>query len=302
MKKRILLIDADLKGPNLALMKISAWHKKQGHIVYLNAGCDPDLVYISCVFSQNKSKALGLAKFYQTFAKVKVGGTAMRNGPLPHEIEHIMPDYDLYGLDYSMGFTSRGCIRKCPWCVVWKNEGMIRDHTSIDEFWCRSHKKVVLLDNNFLASPRWRENIQFLIDRDLQVDFNQGLDIRLVTKEFAEMLSVLNVRPLRFSLDSSDLIPVFRKNIELVLKYFKPRNITTYCLIGFNETRQQDHDRLLVPWEYGVYPYAMPFSDPQKMKNKIDKDVRKLTRWCNHKAIFKTVAFKDYDGKVRWRK
>jgi len=171
-------------------MKISAYHKMKGDSVGFNIK-NPDLVYISCIFSWNRSKALGIAKFWESIGcRVKIGGTGidLKNN-LPYEIEHIMPDYALYNLDYSIGFTSRGCIRNCPWCIVPKKEGGIKDHASLDEFLYPSHKKLILYDNNFLASPKWHENLKELIRRKIKVSFNQGLDIRLIDNENAENAS-----------------------------------------------------------------------------------------------------------------
>jgi hypothetical protein len=291
---KILLIDVDNKGPNLALMKISAYHKKRGDSIFLNSGCSPDLVYISCVFSYNKNKALQIKKFWENFTKVKMGGCAINDEKLLPHIEHIKPDYELYNIDYSMGFTSRGCIRNCPWCIVRKNEGQIRDYAPISEFWDTSHKRLVLLDNNFLASPKWEENVDFIKEHDIEVDFNQALDIRLIDDYTAKKLSQIRIKPLRFSLDSSELIPIYEKKIKIVLKYHKPHNIMTFCLIGFKESVEQCYNRLMIPWKYKIVPFAMPYRDPNSLSYEIEKKFKDLARWCNHRAIFKSVKWEDY--------
>lgn len=167
---KVLLVQVDGKMPNLALMKISSWHKKQGDKVFLQNLINPDKVYISCIFSQNRAKALGIAKMFN--CQVEVGGYGINDAQLPFDVEHTMPDYSLYGIRYSIGFTSRGCIRNCPWCIVPKKEGNIKDHAPINEFYVSAWKKLILWDNNFLASPRWYENLREIITRKIKVSFN----------------------------------------------------------------------------------------------------------------------------------
>jgi hypothetical protein len=136
---KILLVDVDRKFPNLALMKLSAYHKKKGDEVYLNYCPNPDLIYVSCVFTWNREKALQVGSLFKE--KVIYGGSGIDlSVTLPDEIEHICPDYSLYGIDYSMGFTSRGCIRKCGFCIVPQKEGYIREHSPLSEF--VRHEKV----------------------------------------------------------------------------------------------------------------------------------------------------------------
>ena len=184
-ERSVLLVDADSKKgfPNLSLMKLSAWYKKEGWSVDLIKGLPMapplhlyDKSYISVIFFQNKERALDYAMI---LPNCEVGGSGYDlTKTLPDEIEHIMPDYSLYDIDYSIGFTSRGCIRNCGFCVVPKKEGEIRDNAPITEF--LAHDKVMLLDNNFLASPRCKNNLDFLIINDLKVNFNQGLDLSLI--------------------------------------------------------------------------------------------------------------------------
>ena len=149
--ENILLIDFDSKIPNLAIMKISAYHKLKGDKVGFKTR-NPDIVYISCIFSKNLPRAKGIPTMFPK-AEVHIGGPAFRSpNYLPDDIEHIMPDYSLYEMDYSMGFTTRGCIRNCSFCIVPKIEGKFREHAPISEFHNRDFDKLILLDNNFLAS------------------------------------------------------------------------------------------------------------------------------------------------------
>ena len=192
---KVLLMDLDVTKrrrlfPNLALMKLSAYHKAKGDDVFLNFPlCRPDASYASCVFTWHSKRARHLDP------GVKIAGSGVDlETKLPDEIEHIKPDYDLYpGVEVSVGFTSRGCIRGCPWCIVPEKEGWISSAASIYEFWDQRHRKILLLDNNFLASPYYRSTLRDLKSEGLEVDFNQGLDIRFVDDEVAEQLARLTL-------------------------------------------------------------------------------------------------------------
>lgn len=116
---KVLLIDVDSKIPNLALMKLSAYHKAKGDKVYLNNGCgSSDIIYASIVFSRNKNKLNGLRYFYPN-AEIRIGGSGYSlDSKLPNEVEFLKPDYSLYPeMDYSLGYTTRGCNRCCYFTV-----------------------------------------------------------------------------------------------------------------------------------------------------------------------------------------
>lgn len=293
--KCILLIDVDSTIPNVPLMKISAGHKNCGDHVFLNKGCDPDKVYISCVFSWNKAKALGIAKMFS--CEVEVGGYGVSDRQLPSVIEHMMPDYSLYpNMDFSMGYTSRGCLRRCKFCIVWKKEGTIRDHASIGEFWNPSHRKLVLLDNNFLASPKWKQNIEFLITHRIATTFCQGLDIRLVNDENALWLSLVNSQTMSFghrmyyfAFDDPALEDRVRKGVAILRKHgIKPYHLTFYLLCGFSTSHEEDMHRFKVIREWGAHPYVMKFNDRRD-----DVWLNHFDRWVNA-HIYKACRFEDY--------
>jgi hypothetical protein len=287
---KVLLIDVDSKIPNLALMKISAFHKQKGDTVFLNSGCDPDKVYISCIFKKNHAQAMGIGKMFN--CPIEWGGSGIDlTTKLPLQIEYMKPDYDLYGIDYSMGFTSRGCIRKCEFCVVPKKEGPICHHEYIPLFLGEGHKKVVLLDNNFLASPTWEENLGFIWDFDLKVNFNQGLDIRLINEKNAAFLQHTKYydfdfrdRRLYFAWDWMELEETVEKGIQTLKDAGIPgRHLTFYVLMGFNTTIEQDRYRAEKLTEWGVDPFAMP------MDNGGSRELRKLVRSINRKEIWYTL-------------
>lgn len=290
---QILLVDADSHNgfPNLSLMKLSAYHKNLGDHVNLIKGIpstapleQPDKAYISCIFFQNTEAVKDYAA--QFSCPVEIGGSGVDlKKELSYEIEHIRPDYSLYNLDFSLGFTSRGCIRKCGFCVVPEKEGMIRDNAPISEFLLPGHKKVVLLDNNFQASPRWRENIAFLVEHDLKVSFNQGLDIRLVTKEFAQSLVktkyytwTFKTRSLYFAFDSISIEKsVIRGIKKLTEAGIRPGHLMFYVLVGYDTTFEQDMHRINVLRNLGAKPFVMIYNQSK------ERDLRRLARWINRK-------------------
>lgn len=299
MVKRILLIDADgTSFPNLALMQISTYFKQQGHTVEFGAtDSKPDEVYISCVFTKNREKATLAATWYPE-AEVYFGGTGFNlTTEIPAEAQHMKPDYSLYPeVDYSLGFTSRGCIRECPPCVVPEKEGWIHEHSPIAEFLEPRFNKINLLDNNFLASPKCIEKLKQLIELHLKTSFSQGLDIRKVTPEIAEFLSQVwyydqkfNDRRLYFAWDFPEVEPYVLKGIETLLDAgIKPRHLMFYVLIGYNTTYEQDKHRVNTLIDLGVMPYVMPFNEMRGTYH------HHLRRGVNYR-YYKVVPWVKYD-------
>lgn len=289
---KILLIEGtkgNIEFPNLALMKLSAWHKKKGDIVALNRMDDPDKIYVSSPFNR---PITNMNVFLYDKAKIEIGGYGVNSKMLPKEIEFIRPDYDLYGIDYSMGFTSRGCIRKCPFCVVPKNEGYIRNHQHIKDFLHPNHDRVVLLDNSFVNSPKFLDNAKYIIDHKIKININQGIDVRTINLEQAKILKEIMFRSrsfkgtsLYFAWDNSNDEKQIRKGIQNLLDAgIKSRYLSSYVLVNFNSTFEEDLHRCNVLWkEYGVLPFIMSF-----------KGKHPLQRWANRRYI-KYTSWEDYD-------
>lgn len=282
---RVNLIDIDGTTPNLALMKLSAHWKAQGAEVVLNSCTPADKVFISVVFSKNLPQARKIQR--------ALGGTIGGSGTgdyslvLPDEIEHICPDYSLYGIDYSIGFTSRGCFRDCSFCIVPAKEGKISEWSPLDEF--VRHSNVTLLDNNFLASPLWREKLTAMICRKLKVDFNQGLDIRLLNEEKAALLAELAPPYLRFAWDSMELMPQVKRGIRLLRDAGYPINrnrIGFYVLTGHDATPKQDLYRLDYLHRLNINTHVQPF-----VKNRQNN---RLSRWGNQPRIWTKSRFSQY--------
>jgi hypothetical protein len=311
---KVLLVDVDSKIENLALMKIARFHKLQGDLVFLRRVrkgaitfpyVEPDKVYVSCVFSQNKDVALNITK--QFSCEVEVGGYGVNDKQLPDEIEHLMPYYKLfYGMNYSMGFTSRGCIRTkkdCPWCIVPEKEGDIRDHAPITEFVHHRHRKLVLLDNNFLASSKCMENLEFIVKNRLEVNFNQGLDIRLINDANAKWLSLVNYKTftfktplLQFSFDTPEIEDDVRRGVTILKKHgIPPYNLRILFLTGFNTSHEEDMHRFNVIRELGANPYCMKYNDRGD-----DEWLNHFDRWVNaHPPLYKVCSFQDYKPMLR---
>ncbi|KKN44929.1 hypothetical protein LCGC14_0688070 [marine sediment metagenome] len=292
---RVLLVKIDGKMPNLALMKLSAWHKALGDQVGLHIQ-SPDRVYISVIFKQNYPQAQGVVNFYP-LADCFLGGPGLDEpntlgAILGHlEIDDVMPDYGLFGCDFSMGFSMRGCFRNCPWCIVPRLEGAVRVGTPIEKFHHPDHKKIVLLDNNFFAGPNWRPTLKYIQDQGLKVNFNQGLDIRLMNEEMAGLLAdtkcyswSFGTAMLYFAWDRMDIEAQVRKGIEMLLEAgIHHRRLTVYVLTGFNTTHTEDLYRVMALKEYDIEPYIMVYND-----RKDDQFLHHLERWVNgrlHRSV-----------------
>ena len=309
---RIGLIDVDGHNyPNLPLMKISAWHKKQGDSVEwyepMISG-HMDKVYMSKVFSFSPDypfciDADEIVKGGSGYCIEAVDGKEhfdkSKDIQLPDEIEHCYPDYSLYGItDTAYGFLTRGCPRGCSFCHVEAKEGRAsRKVADLKEFW-NGQKNIVLCDPNILACKQWEELLQQLIDSKAWVDFNQGLDIRLMTEEKAEMLKRIKTKNLHFAWDRySDkkiILPKFKMFKEIT--GISERNLIVYVLCGFDTTIEQDLERIYTLRDNGFWAYVMLYNKDQIPKG---HDLRKLQRWVNNRFIFASCkAFEEYKAGV----
>jgi len=292
---KVLLVQADGKWPNLPLMKLSTSHKRMGDQVFLGCCESPDQVYVSCVFTKNRDAAYGMARFYPE-AEIFFGGSGFNlSSKLPDEIEHEMPDYALYGIDYSIGFTSRGCIRNCPWCIVPQKEGQIREHSQFEEFVHLDHSKVLLLDNNFLASPNCVEKLNWLHYSFCKVSFNQGLDIRLVTEEIAGLLADVkycdgdfNERRLYFSFDQPAILEQVKKGIDFLNSAgIKSSSLMFYFLCNFNTTFEEEQERFKTLLDLGVDPFCMNYGTP-------DAERLDFARYVNSQRCARKMSFQEF--------
>lgn len=315
---RIGLIDVDGHNfPNLPLMKLSAWHKQNGDSVewYMpiqhGFPLPPmDKVYMSKVFSFTPD--------YWDFVNAKEvikGGSgyciSLENGKevyhkendsqLPYEVEHIYPDYSLYPeltKDTAYGFMSRGCPRGCNFCHVEAKEGrMAYKVADLSEFW-RGQKNIVLLDPNPIACKEWKDILQQLIDSKSWVDFSQGVDIRLMTEEKAEMIKQIKTKNIHFAWDRYEdkekIIPKFKMFHELT--GYDYRKLTVYMLCNFDTTFEQDLERVYLLRDLGYNPYVMIYD---KEHIPTGHRLKHLQRWVNNRIIFRTCKkFEDFNFKT----
>ena len=211
----------------------------------------------------------------------------------PPHIESIFPDYSIYPhVDYAIGFLTRGCIRNCPWCIVPKKEGKIRPNQTWEQIKRQDSNRIVFMDNNVLASDWGIEQIEKLGQVKVYVDFNQGLDARLITPEIAKLLGKLHwIRFLRLACDTSAMLPV----IERAVGYLKEAGVKEHRLWAYALVQdvEEAHKRILALDRMGVTPFAQPYIDFDG--GEPTPEQKYLARWCNNKTVFKTVAFEDYD-------
>ena len=191
-----------------------------------------------------------------------------------------------------MGFLTRGCIRKCKWCIVPKKEGKLKPYADIEQI-AQNRKEVILLDNNILASDYGLSQIEKIVRLNLKVDFNQGLDARLITPEIAGLLAHVRwLAPVRLACDTDAMIdPVIKATGLLREAGCTPSNYFVYVLVNDIEDA---HKRVEVLKRHKLDPFAQPYRD--KSGKEPSRKLKDFARWVNHKATFKTVPWERYAG------
>lgn len=301
---KIGLIDCDGKNfPNIALMKLSAHHKSIGDEVdWYDAFSHYDRVYCSKVFYDTPEYP-----YYINADEVVKGGTGYAlhgaggetycradDSPLPYEIEHIYPDYSIYKIeDTAYGFLTRGCPRGCDFCIVGKKEGLKSVKVAdLTEFW-HGQKNIVLNDPNILACKDWEDLLGQLAGSKATVDFNQGLDARLLTWAKCEALSKIKTKNIHFAWDRYEDKDKVLPKLEMFAKYSnKPHshNAIVFVLVNHGSTLEQDFERLYTLRDMGYWPYVMVYDKAHCAR--IYKDIQ---RWVNNRIIFaKCERFEDY--------
>jgi hypothetical protein len=218
---------------------------------------------------------------------------------LPYEVEHIYPDYGLYGItDTAYGFLTRGCVRNCGFCHVCQKEG---NHSykvaDLDEFW-RGQKNIVLCDPNILACPDHKELLQQLIDSKATVEFNQGLDVRMITGTNIDLLKKVKLQNIHFAYDRYQ----DKALIESKLKAFKDATgfdkdkgrVMVYILCNYDTTLEQDIERIQFCRSLRFAPYPMIYD-----KEHCDNVYKKLQRWCNNFIFWNCPTFEEYDSSIK---
>ena len=327
---RIALIDSDLinrkrhRFPNLCLMKISSYHKKLRDTVELlmnyNELQQYDQVYIAKIFTDTK-----VPEEILKYPNVIYGGTGFfydKAKGLPNEIEHSFPDYHLYDgwiaeelskgrkrkefqwyTDFSIGYMTRGCFRKCPFCVNKKYDKAFIA-SSLDEFLDNGRKYICLLDDNFLSHPQWEQMLSQLNSSGHRFQFKQGLDERLLTDKSCLLLSKSNlVGDLIFAFDNIKDRELISSKLELLRKYLPKKTMKFYVFCGFDREQKytkgffkQDlidtFERIKILMNYKCLPYVMRHSD--YMRSPFRGTYINLARWCNQPNMFKKKSYSEF--------
>ena len=306
MNIRITHLDGKL--PNLALMKLSHWHKSRNDEIYFTKRASKDLfeseydvVYGSSIFTFNNKKQ---EAFLRSFPDALVGGTGFINNLKTIE-EHMGVsryekfDYEIYPeFEHSIGFTQRGCRLKCKFCVVSKKEGANVDNDSIANIWRGNPypKNLILLDNDFFGQPDWKSKTKEIIDGNFKVNFNQGINIRLIDDETAETLPYIKYYDVKFKArrlytawdNLGDEKVFFRGAKKLEDNKIPMSHLMVYMLIGFkkNETWKDILYRFNALKNLGCLPYPMVY-------NNKDKDLKKFQKWVVRR-YHEIVEWEDY--------
>ena len=327
--------------PNLACEKISGYWKAKGADVHLLMTFDQfdlywsddyDHIYISKVFTDTP-----FPDWLVPTEKVHIGGTGFyfdKAPNLPDEIEHHMPDYHLYDVwieqqieearltaknanepfhensfrtqfkeytDYSIGFLTRGCFRKCKFCVNQKYDHVFQ-HSPLEEFFDPTRKKICLLDDNFLGCPNWKEMLEELRSKGIPFKFKQGIDERLLTDEKCKLLFSSNYDgDYTFAFDNIADYDLIHSKLQMIRKYTNVRVIKFYVLVGFESTDENDIEnafkRIELLMRYQCLPYIMRYQDknytPWKESEYSGLYVT-LARWGNQPSIFKKMSFRQF--------
>jgi len=286
----------DSKLANIAILRIAQYHINKGDIVkWYEPLFDTDAgkLYISKIFTFTPKID------YTPNCEVIKGGTGYDvQSKLPIEIESINDVRQAYAtlypnIDYSIIFTTRGCVRKCSFCVVPQKEGIIHDvvPTSLNP----NGKHIELLDNNFFSSNTWEKRLDYVNFLKQPINFNTGIDVRTITEEQAKALGDCKIKSIHIAWDNILEEEQVFKGIERLTKYVSPSKLTCYVLVGFEQPEiiESDIYRVMKLHKYKITPFAMGYIDFNNPLQVRSKSVRDFQRWVN-KHIFKTVKFFDY--------
>lgn len=280
--------------PNLALMKIAAYHKNKGDDVeWLSHLEKYDIVYQSKVFTFSPDSDISVQS-----PVVCKGGTGYDIGSaLPDVIEQAQPDYSIYPMyKFSIQLFSRGCIRQCPFCIVREKEEMIRpvEPMALNT----AGERMEILDNNFFANPEWRSAVEW-IERSKQRVNLHGVDVRIMDEEQAYWLNRMKMAGsihIAWDFPKDPILP----KIKEMLKYIKPYKIICYVLVGFNSTMEEDYGRVMQLKELGIRSFVQPYRDfhNKRIPTQYERD---FAQWVNKREIFNSCDFKDFSPRKGFR-
>ena len=306
---RIGLIDVDGHNfPNLALMRISAYHKAHGDEVewWWTDLIHYDIVYMSKVFSDAYSpdvpepmNADKVIKGGTGYAISLVGGgetfDKSRHSELPEEIERMFPDYSIYPqFDFAVSMTSRGCPRGCSFCHVASKEGRCSKKVAdVKDFWTpeTGKKEIKILDPNITACREKRDLMRQYAETGCWLDFTQGIDIRLTNDEDIEDLNRMKIKRLHFAWDNpKDKLEDRFRTFSEKWRIKDYRRKIVYVLTNYDSTMEENLYRVYTLRDLGYDPYVMVYNKPSA-----PQEIKDLQRWCNNKVIFKRCGdFRNY--------
>lgn len=281
---KVLIVDIDSKIRNLALAKVKKYHSDRGDAIFENISLAKnmcDLIYISCIFDWNKEKCLEWARDKKCY----IGGTGWDlDTVLPPYIESIQPRINL-------GFTVRGCIRNCKFCVVPKKEGKPYVVGDLLDLWDGVSRSITLLDNNILSIP---EHFSLICrqarEKKIKVDFNQGLDHRLLTDEIAQILKITPHHEYRFAFDNIAYQSTVEKAIN-ILKCHGINRCSWYVLVGYDSSFEDDLYRLNLLRSLGQNAFVQRYYSCAKKPEYIS-----LARWANQHHIFQGMTWEQFEN------
>jgi len=292
---KIGLVDVDsFNFPNLALMKLSAYHKKLGDDVSMYMPIfDYDKIYMSKVFTFSKDRKIN------SNAEIERGGTGYDlEKKLPDEIDGVFPDYSLYDIkDTAYGYLTRGCPRKCDFCIVAKKEGdKTEQKYKLNQFW-NGQKNIKLLDPNITAAPNFIDLMGELAETKASIDFTQGLDLRLLTDKKIEAIKKVNVKLIHFAWDRVEDEKIICEKLKLFLEItnYHYTKCIVYVLVNFNSTFEQDLYRIHKIKELGANPYVMVYE-----AKTADRKYKYLRTYVNGRVNFRTAL--DFDDFMAFKK
>lgn len=297
---RIGILPVDSKFPNLALMKVAGYHKAAGDSVEMYSPFTHyDKVYASKIFTFT-------ADFLEVINadEVERGGTGYDIAKvLPPAIDNAQPDYDLYGIDKRLayGFLTRGCPNACKWCVVPKKEGGVHPYRDIEEIAVDGRDTVILMDNNILATDYGLKQIEKIVRMGLRVDFNQGLDARLVTDDVASLLAKVRfVKYVRFGCDTPGQIAEVERAAALMDKHGFRKAYFLYCiLMDFDESLARVSYWRGKGWRY--VPYCQPYRDLTNPRAVVPQWQKDMARWANRRELITSTDFANYSPRKGFR-
>ncbi|WP_416355594.1 hypothetical protein ACLNGM_15250 [Aureimonas phyllosphaerae] len=314
MSASVRLTQIDGKLPNLALARLGAWHRQQGHEVHFSRSATRDVfepkrydfAYGSSIFAFSKEK---VERFAANFPEAAIGGTGV-DPDGERTVEKIAPgvtdlaDFTFWpDFNASLGYTQRGCRLKCRFCVVPKKEGANRSVGTLHDIWRGNGrpKHIHLLDNDFFGQPWWRERIEEARTGGFKLSFSQGINVRMVTDEVAEALASVDFRDASFgkrrlyvAWDNLKDEGVFMRGVDTLERAgIRPTQLMAYMLIGYDrkETWERIFHRFDAMVARGIDPYPMPFDQTSRPH-------KRFQRWVVTRA-YRNVPFDRYDPSAK---